>query len=223
MQILLVFLFSTAVSFVGSLQVGIVNISVVRAVLTRNLPSARWLAMGGSLPELVYASLAMVAGGSVLRYPQLVSALDYLLVPVFLSVGIFFLWKRPQPLGSSPEKSIFGDVPNRRHELKTRRAFWEGFGLAMLNPQLLPFWFGVYLYAHRTLFPLDKPALRLAFVAGTASGALLLSLLLAYATHRHHERIYRRLGRYNLNAITGWLLVGLAAWKGLHVFWQSIR
>lgn len=223
MQIFLIFLFSTAVSFVGSLQVGIVNISVVRAVLTRNLPYARWLAMGGSLPEMVYASLAMVAGGFVLRYPQLVTALDFLLVPVFLFMGIFFLWKRPQPIGASPKNSIFGKVPNQRNESKTRRAFWKGFGLAMLNPQLLPFWFGVYLYAHRTLFPLDKPTLRLAFVTGTASGALLLSLLLAYATHRHHERVYRWLGRYDLNAITGWLLVGLAAWKGLHVFWQSIR
>lgn len=169
LQPLLVFLFASGVSFAGSLQVGLVNVSVIKAVLVRSRKAALWMALGGCLPELFYASLAIVAGGFVIRHPQVAELLDYALAAVFLGVGIVALLRKPH----APQNSIL-------RAGQTRGVFWQGLALAMINPQLLPFWFGVYVYAQRTLFPLGSMALQLCFVCGTAFGAWLLLFVLVH-------------------------------------------
>ncbi len=160
------------------------------------------MALGGCLPELFYASLAIVAGDFVMRHPQVAKFLDYALAVVFLGVGIAALLRKPQ----APQNSILRTG-------QTRGAFWQGLGLAMINPQLLPFWFGVYVYAQRTLFPLGSVALQLCFVCGTAFGAWLLLFVLVQATHRHRENILTWLQRYNSGRVLGWMFIVLALWK----------
>ncbi len=199
---LLIFLFASGISFAGSLQVGLVNLSVIKATLTRGRVTALWIALGGCLPELFYAGLAVVAGNFASQYPQVMHALDQGLAAVFLGIGIVMLLRKPQPLHNSisPVRKSWG-------------AFWQGFGLAMINPQLLPFWFGVYVYAQRTFFSLPGKLLQVCFVSGTAFGAWLLLFLLVQVTHRYRQNIFQWLGRYNFNRVAGWIFVALGLWK----------
>lgn len=199
---LLVFLFASGVSFAGSLQVGLVNVAVAGAVLARGRRAALWMALGGCLPELFYASLAIVAGNLLMRHPWTALFTDYGLAAVFLGVGVAALLRKPH----TPQNSI-------RQAGQTQNAFWRGLGLAMANPQLLPFWLGVYAYAQRTLFPLGSLALQASFVCGTAFGAWLLLFVLVQATHRHRQYILSWLRHYGSGRVVGWLFIALALWK----------
>ncbi|MBC8112684.1 MAG: LysE family transporter, partial [Verrucomicrobia bacterium] len=97
-------------------------------------------------------------------------------------------------------------------------AFGKGVGLAMLNPQLLLFWFGVFVYVSSSIFSIDTLSLQIAFVMGTACGAFASLSLLAYVANRQKERIFKLLGKYQLNKIVGWLFISLALFKFVGFF-----
>ena len=206
MQTLLIFLFVSAISFAGSLQAGVVNVSVVRTVLSKDLKSALWLAVGGCLPEMLYAVLAILGGMTIQENPWLMRGLGFFTIPVFLGLGLYQLlpgkqagaWQQTDP---QAQKAVF----------------WKGLGLALLNPQLLLFWFGVFVYVSQNVFPINTFSKQAAFVCGTAAGAFGLLTLLALATDRYRSRIEKWLGRYSFNKITGWLFIGLACWGVLRL------
>jgi len=70
-----IFLLTAFISALGSLQLGPVNGSVLRLSLNGRFRDARWLALGGSLPEFLYAGTLFgeasgsrqFAGGCVYR------------------------------------------------------------------------------------------------------------------------------------------------------------
>ena len=56
---LTVFLVVSVISFVGSIHPGTVNLAVVQTTLGHSRRAGLYLALGGSLPELVYSLLAV--------------------------------------------------------------------------------------------------------------------------------------------------------------------
>ena len=200
---LLVFICTAFVSFVGSLQAGLVNVSVVRTALVRNRRAALWLAAGGSLPELLYAALAVSVGHKLVAYPAVSQHLDVAVGCVLAAAGIWHV---------ATAKNIPAKLPQ-----KTLLSFWQGFGLGMANPQLLPFWLGVFVFLNTT-FALDSDWLRGAFVTGAACGAFLLLAGLAFFADRHRNTILAWFGNRALQAAVGWLLLGLGIWKLSGIF-----
>ncbi len=57
-----ILLTTAAISFVGSIQVGPVNLTVIQTVLQRRLKDGILVALGGCVPELFYAAAAVWAG-----------------------------------------------------------------------------------------------------------------------------------------------------------------
>ena len=200
LQPLLVFLFASGVSFAGSLQVGLVNVSVIKAVLVRSRKAALWMALGGCLPELFCTSLAIVAGGFVIRHPQVAELLDYALAAVFLGVGIVALLRKPH----APQNSIL-------RAGQTRGVFWQGLALAMINPQLLPFWFGVYVLCPTHAFPARQHGLAVMLCVRYC----LRRVAAAVRAGAHRENILLWLQRYNSGSVLGWVFIVLALWKSL--------
>jgi threonine/homoserine/homoserine lactone efflux protein len=193
-----IFFFTAAVSFAGSLQAGLVNVSVVRTALTRNRQTALWLAAGGSLPEMLYAWLAVLAGNLVLMYPGVFLWADRLAGFVFLGLGILYL-RRPSKVVNTGE-------------ISSGSAFWQGLGLGLVNPQLFVFWLGVFVYLN-TLVMLDSRWLLGAFVAGTAFGAFVLLGGLAYLAHRFRDKLLSETGTARIQKITGGVLILTGFWK----------
>ena len=58
MDALFLFVIATVASFIGSLQAGLVYTAVLAHTIQRGRDAGRRMAIGGALPELLYAALA---------------------------------------------------------------------------------------------------------------------------------------------------------------------
>jgi len=190
-----VLIFTIIVSFLGSLQLGPVNLSVIRTTLTSSIRQAKWVAFGGVVPEIIYSFLALqissISGfsDSLLNYKWLVGAF-------FMLIGVYYFFK------SSRTQTDVDLSPTKSNE------FLSGFFLALLNFQLLPFWLGVSISVNNASF-LSITSLfdKFSFIFGSAIGAFLLLLLLINLTSVHKNRILLLLENFNLNRIFGVLFV----------------
>jgi hypothetical protein len=168
---LLVFLIASVLSFVGSLQAGLVNTAVVGYSL-RPGPFSRRLgiacALGGALPELLYAAIALKASplavylSSVLLWGVPILKLAGLAVTLGLAVaaGVYalVLSRRPTFVDSKSNAKVHSaaNKPVSGGPTGTVKAALTGFSLGLANPQLLVFWFGmaVWLQTYGLLKPL---------------------------------------------------------------------
>lgn len=199
MEVGLIFLITSLISALGSLQLGPVNASVLRLGLEGRVGQSRWLAMGGSFPEFLYAALALWGQHWVEKGQMLGDWLNWLSVPVFLLLGIrMILTKRKTVQLESIKKS--NQLP-----------FFQGFILGMLNPQLPLFWLSILIW-YRQIFGWSflEFASQAGFILGTGCGAFGLLFLLSELARIYKEKLLPMLGRFSPDLIFGWFFVLLA-------------
>ncbi|MEZ0486357.1 LysE family translocator [Fibrella aquatica] len=200
------FLLVSAISFAGSIHPGSVNLAVVQATLSQSRRAGLWLALGGSLPEVVYSALA--AGGLMLipADSRWWIVLIYLPIPVLLLAGVASFRQKPLVL-------------NQQTDSSTLAPFWKGVVLAGTNPQLIPFWSAVWLYLSSTrLVSVGDSASQWAFALGTSAGAFALLVVVAFLTHWQRYRIVSYLNGRLLNQLAGGAFIGMALWQAVKVF-----
>lgn len=171
---------------------------VIRTSLDRDLKSALLVSLGGSLPELLYASIAIIGVSFLNQHPQLITTLNYLVIPVFLILGIYYISQKKKNKIYNEEKSV--------------KSFSKGLLLATLNPQLLPFWFGILIYIN-SLVIINQPGEQFAFVIGTAFGAFVLLCIYAFIAYRKRELINSYISKFNYDKIIGWSFLALSGIK----------
>ena len=197
MNELLAFLFATVVSLYGSMMAGMVNVNVIYAALHDSKQHAKWMALGGVLPELFYSAVALFGVEMVKTNTRLFEILKFAVVPVLVLLGIYFLFKKEGNGGITEHKSQHG-------------SFFKGIILAMLNPQLITFWFGWILIAHNFIdfnqYVLISP--RISFVLGTAVGAYIMLRIFIYLTVRNRDLILKSM-KIRINAAVGVILIAL--------------
>lgn len=201
MEFLIALLVATAASFIGSLQAGLVNTAVLAVALRHGPARARRTALGGALPELLYAAIAFVAADQVLAFtaglgitPGRVTGV--VLVAVGLYVGLFMRPFRP------------AEEPSRRG------GFWLGLLLGLMNPQLALFWCGVRI----GMETLGMGGHGWASLAGFSLGAFLGAMGLLLLLIRFAARMQQRLSGQALAWIfrgLGLVLVAVGAWAWL--------
>lgn len=194
----LILLATAAISFVGSIQIGPVNITVIQTVLQRRFKDGLLVALGGCIPELFYASAAVWTGMWLDRHPGIWRIMEWTSVPVLILIGVFVLRSSQQQI---PEATA---IANHSHVVK-------GFTLAIFNPQLFPYWLFILVqfqgYQQLKVQHLEE---QIAFVTGAVLGALGLLFGVAYLTGRYREQILQKLGQVNLTKALGWLFLGMA-------------
>lgn len=165
------FFLGLVISFVASIPLGPVNLSVAQASLNHSQNVARRIAIGSSLVELFYCILA-VGGVQLLGDDKEVTYwIRIASIPVLLGLGLFNLLKKidtsaPPP----PAKSGQG-------------SFWLGVSLNLVNPMLLPFWIGAgTMLRANQLITSDWDHL-LFFTVGVAIGTYLLLMTVARIAH----------------------------------------
>ncbi|TAF94271.1 MAG: hypothetical protein EAZ14_08575 [Runella slithyformis] len=191
-QPIFIFFVTAAVSFVGSLQLGPVNVSVVQATLQQNRQAGFWVAVGGVLPEMVYAVLAVWAGSWLVIYPTVWQTLEWLAVPALLILGFFTY--------CTPERAPLVSVATSRGS----KPLLRGFALGLLNPQLFPYWLVVLVqFKSYKLLNISTFSQKMAFVLGTAGGAFGLLLGFIYLAYRRKAWLMQQLGQVPLNKYLG--------------------
>lgn len=197
MTALLVFIVIAAISFAGSIHIGPVNLAVIKVSLKNDFRSALYVSIGGSLPELIYAAIAVMLFGYLNMHPGIISFLDKLVAPFFIITGIGY---------------FISPVNTNKKRKRTARPLLNGFLAGMFNPQLLPFWLGVLLYI-KDYFPINTFSEKIAFITGTATGAFLLLYLYAFLALRYRHIINTMISSTMADRLIGSGMLGMAALK----------
>jgi threonine/homoserine/homoserine lactone efflux protein len=109
--------------------------------------------------------------------------------------GIYLFSKRPK------EEAL--------HSLKSND-FKNGFMIGLVNPLLVPFWLiWVQQVVQRGYVKLENLGTKIAFVLGTAVGALLLLLMVAFFTVRYKDQLEKTL-KGKINKLLGIICIILA-------------
>jgi len=209
----MILLFSALTSFLGSLQLGIVNVSVMDTTLRKGKKAAFYLALGGSFPEILYCSLACSVGSFFAPNALLLDVFRFLVGIVLLFLA-FQLW-------NAKKVSLFS-IKSDYAFSKSWQNFLKGFGLASLNPQLLPFW----LLVHLSFSSYDFLAFRdyadyIYFILGAGLGAFILLSSLIWLVHTYRKSIQELISPARYQRILAIIFVIIALQQLWAVFFNE--
>lgn len=188
------FLFGLMGSFLGGVAFGPINLSVVDLTLKRNMRSALRFSAAAALVEIIQAVIAVMFGKLISRKIEEFPELKMAVIAFFVILGLFFIFKNDKPkteISSNKESSNF----------------INGFIVAILNPQAIPYWIFVlaYLKSANVLFQLDAWHLTL-FLVGVSIGKFIILSLYGYLSE-YIKRHFTNLNEYVSKTIGGILLV----------------
>lgn len=194
-EIFISFIIATLISFIGSLQPGLLNMGVLYTGYHRSKSAAIRMAIGGVVPEIIYSSISIMLYSKAAEYTYLKEGLSMLFIPLLFLAGIYLFRKKARKETSHSWKS---------------NDFKNGFMIGMVNPLLVPFWLiWVQQVVQRGYLKLDNLAAQMAFVIGTAFGALLLLLIVAFFTVKYKDQLERTL-EGKINKLLGIICIILA-------------
>ena len=191
------FLFGLMGSFLGGIAFGPINLSVVDLTLKRNMRSALRFSVAAALAEIIHAVVAVMFGKLISRKIEELPELKLTVIAFFVIIGLYFIFKSDKP---KTEVSIEKNSSN----------FLNGFIVAILNPQAIPYWIFVlaYLKSTNVLFYLNSLHLTL-FLIGVSIGKFIILGLYGYLS----ENISRHFA--NLNDYVGKTIGGLLLFVGI--------
>lgn len=206
-SILLIFIFSCIVSFIGSLQLGPVNLFVINSALYQHKRTAYFVAIGGCIPEFIYCALAVFANSYLIEYKSLIFLLKIVFIIVLIIIGFNFYFKKQSNVAVKNETNL--------NEQPIQHIF-KGFSLAALNPQLLPFWIFIQVYFNSIEFLQIKSNLhKFSYILGSGVGAFILLTFFIYITLKYKQTILRYINnKYYFKALS-LLFIALAG----HQIW----
>ena len=180
-SLLVITLITAMISLFGSLQLGPVNLYVINLALFKSRKEALWVALGGSLPEFIYCSVAVFSSGFVQQSNYFLQVLKIVFILNLIVIGFTFLLKK------TAEVNVVSSVKPDSGKLNP---VLKGFSLAALNPQLLPFWMFVLVYFNSVNFlRIENIAQKISFVIGSGLGAFALLLLLIIIVSKYKTKI----------------------------------
>ena len=189
----LVLISTLLISFFGAMQPSIVNVGTIRIAAQHGQKQALYFALGGTLPELVYATLAIVLLDQLDFLKQLMPYLMSIVILLFLMMGIKLLF-------------FENDVKPINIEKRSNSFFMRAFIISSINFAVLFFWIssagilsGFSIYA-------NTPLAMIAFVAGAGLGNfLLLFSLTVLVSKLSHICTAKNINR--LNQISGIIFI----------------
>lgn len=210
MTYLIIFVTAAFASFVGSLQLGPVNLGVIHTAISKDMRSALRVSFGGALPEVLYAFLAVQGIEFLGNDSFIVRYATYFFAPVLIIIGLYtlFIKKKPKEVISETKGSKAGD-------------FGKGLVLALLNPQIFTYWIAVMIYIGSTgIYEVNSWTEKLSFTFGAAVGALGLFITFAAISIRNKEKI-NSLVAGNINKVMGWIFIVLGIVQLVNIYLKN--
>jgi threonine/homoserine/homoserine lactone efflux protein len=188
------FVVGWAVSFLGSLPLGILNLTIVRISLQQGLRAALAFALACTLVEFVYSYGAVWLTGLIVQYAFFKFLTDGLTMLLLLGLGTYYLRKQ---IASSTASG------------KSDKPFVLGIGLSIINVAAFPFWiFYTALLTQKGWVSLPGPSPVLMYVLGIALGTLTGLWFFVGLGQRLNAFLSAHLHRFD--RVMGWLCMGLA-------------
>jgi threonine/homoserine/homoserine lactone efflux protein len=189
--LLINFVAGAVVSFLGSLPVGILNVSIVQISLQKGLQAALSFAFACAIIELGYSYIAVQMTGSLFDLALYKYPIQLFSIAIFLVAGIYYVRKKPSV-----------------QEVKNRLGpFSQGIVLSIVNVIAIPFWL-VYTTALSAYHWIEVDSGReiACFVTGISLGTMLGLMAFALLSQRINKRF--SLQSSLANKIVGIILIG---------------
>ena len=167
-ELMLVLFTGFAVSFLGQLPLGNLNVAATQIGVEENIKNAWLFSIAGALVEIIYLRIALNSSEWLMHNKMLFNYMSWFTVILFYVLG--FLSIRKAILQKEPEKKglLIDNKINR---------FLLGLMLSAINPMQIPFWFfwGTYFIHNGTVKPTstDFNIFTVGAGLGTLSGQVL--------------------------------------------------
>jgi threonine/homoserine/homoserine lactone efflux protein len=191
------FITGLIVSFLGTLPLGVLNITIMDVSLKKGMSSALRFALACSLVELVYSYISVQLTKTIINFPALGPVTEVAANITLLGMGIYYIRKQGQ-LSASKQKPI--------------SSFYLGAILSILNVVAFPFWI-LYttLLQGKGIVGLSQHSLIITYVIGISIGTIAGLLPFAYAS-RFLVRIQAR-HRHRMDRMIGFLFLSLSLFQ----------
>lgn len=175
------------VSFLGTLPLGVLNITIMDVSVKKGMNPALRFALACALVELVYSYISVQLAKSIIEFPALRPATELIATITLLGMGIFYIRKQ-NSLAASKQKTV--------------SPFYLGTVLSILNVVAFPFWI-LYttLLQGKGIVGLSQHSLIIIYVIGISVGTIAGLLPFAYASRFltriitvHQHRMDRMIG-----------------------------
>lgn len=193
------FMVGMVVSFVGSIPLGSVNLSVLQTTLDRGTKAGLIFASGATLVELVYSYIAIRFSAYLLANQDVELYIQLVAIPAFVILSLYSFNKKPRP---ADKPKVAGN---------TKSNFFKGVLIGLVNPLQIPFWvaYGTYMLSNNWIK--NDSALLNFFVVGIIIGTSLLLVLVVLGGNKLDKQF--NLTRYNMDKAIGILFMGLAVFQ----------
>lgn len=188
--IILNFLAGAIVSFLGSIPIGILNVTIVHIALQKGLKPSFYFALSCALVELGYSYIAVLLMKAVFDWQGHKIIFHIVSIMVLLGAGIYYVRKKP----------------SQKKEPKIAKVFYQGTILSIINVVAIPFWL-VYttLLTSHAWVKLDTGVSIACYILGISVGTLLSLLSFALFSHKINQRFM--LESVMVNRIIGLFLI----------------
>ncbi len=149
-------------SFLGSLPIGVLNISALHIGANQGLRSAFFFSAAVALVEFIQAFLAVRFSDFIVANAWLDKVIHIGVIPVFIIVGFYFLLKQ----------TTSGPLPQASN-------FKNGVFLSAINPLAIPFWVFYATYFGEQGWLIFENAFILFFILGISIGTLAALIIFA--------------------------------------------
>lgn len=199
------------ISFVGSLPLGVLNLTAIEIAVARRFYQVFLFALGAIIIEYGQAYIALRFSDYMLSNPSINYVIQVGVIPLFFTIGVFYLIsgykkqkekKRPLKTSSKSEKKV--------------PPFFKGIGLSMINPLAIPYWLAVSTSLKAAGQLNSNWEYTHCFLLGIVSGTF-VALSLYGSVGEVLETKLKRFEKY-FNSLIGLILVGLAIWQIYRVF-----
>jgi threonine/homoserine/homoserine lactone efflux protein len=199
MTLLILFITTFIISFLGSIHPGPLNVSVVETTLTTGLKAGLIMAIGGCIPEFIYSWLAVEGSMLFQRNKLIFNGLQWAMVFILICMGVFTIFAKEKPVKNKVIKASL---------------FFKGFLLSAFNPQLIVFWLLIIIYFQKFDFLAIHSAIdKVVFVLGTGVGAFLLNFLYANWSFAKKDYIFKHINQKIFNLLIGFSFIFMALFQ----------
>ncbi len=195
------FFLGTAVSFIGSIPIGAINLNVIKTSLVEGFRPALFFSFGATLIEFFYSFIAIQILDFIPDLHQYGTWFNIAAVPFFLTMGI----------------QSFKSKQQVKKEAAVKKSFYSGILVSILNPLQIPFWIVWNSYFLKNGWITKDFFLLNFYVLGTGIGALLFLSLVSYIAGKYRLDASKSLYWMNKGVGLFFILCGCAqAFKVWH-------
>ena len=208
MTIISIFFIGFIASFIGSLPIGMLNMTVMEISFSKSLKQGVLFSAGAAFVEFFQAIIAVKFSSWFLENPTVEMMIKLSIIPVLLVLGIIHLRKK------------LNDSTAKGNESEKYSGFSKGMFLSGINPISIPFWvfYAVWFQSMGWISFETIPALM--FVTGITLGTFVCLSLFG----KLGQYIFSRITVLNLwmNKIVGGVFIILALYQSammINTYW----